>query len=316
MKLTKEFKNDRLVRISNTSEKSSLIYEKDQIVVFHHDDSDGKLGGHLVYEALALVDTKRFICCNYSTKMPDHSAVKYGDVVFIVDYCIPMEQLATILLRAKLVIFMDHHKTALNMVDSDFGYFEKLSNDKKIIIDIDMNRCGAKITSDWLLSNLSVSWNTEVVDLIDKYDRWTKEDIRGDYLNQFMYNSAQSYVSSEYWSKLLHDEEFFKSACEIGKRFYEFNIDKNELIYSSFAKEVEFHGLKLITIEGFGNSMLFGKHVTEYDACCVFHRANNGSWQYSLYSDKQGANMNEIAQMYGGGGHSGAAGMTVIDKLF
>jgi oligoribonuclease NrnB/cAMP/cGMP phosphodiesterase (DHH superfamily) len=282
------------------------------VVVFHHDDNDGKLAAQLIYESKS--NNINLISCNYSSNMPDSSMVNMNDIVFIVDYCIPIEQLTPITETAKFVVFMDHHKTAIDMVDSNFDYFNELVKKGSMMIDVDMARCGAKITYDHFQKNKD--WNEETVKLIDIYDRWTGEDIRADYLNQFIFNSAKSYVGSDIWNRLLHEDGYLEKACEIGKKFYELNLVKNEIIYSSFSKETEFHNLKIGVIEGYGNSQLFGKHIEDYDACCVYHRTNNGKWQYSLYSDKPEAELNRIAESYGGGGHKKAAGFTIEDKLF
>jgi oligoribonuclease NrnB/cAMP/cGMP phosphodiesterase (DHH superfamily) len=316
MQLFKRIKNDRIVQLFTKPQNAIFSCYDDEIVVFHHDDSDGKLSAHLIYENFNLKNTKRFVCCNYSTNKPTSQCVKQGDVVFIVDYCIPIDQFNDIVHKAKLVVFLDHHKTAIKMIEANSEYFENLVLSNKIILDIDMSRCGAKITSDWLSNRYGFNWNVEAVELVDKYDRWTGEDIRADYLNQFIYNSAMSYIGSDMWSGLLHDPEYLKTAIEIGKKFYDLSVLKNEIIYESFAKESEFHGLKISVIEGFGNSQLFGDHMEKYDACCVYHRTNNGSWQYSLYSNKPGSAMNEIAELYGGGGHPGASGFCISKKLF
>jgi oligoribonuclease NrnB/cAMP/cGMP phosphodiesterase (DHH superfamily) len=197
-------KKDRILRIvSEIGQYSiaSITYNPSDIVVFHHDDIDGKLAGQLIYETFSIPNTDRFVCCNYSSTMPDISFIKDTDLVFIVDYCIPLEQLKPIIKSANFVIWLDHHKTSVDMVNNNFDYFADQVKLGNIIMDIDMNRCGAKIVSNKLYK-IGTQWNEEVVEAVDKYDRWTKEDIRGDYINQFMYNSAMPYVGSEAWSKI------------------------------------------------------------------------------------------------------------------
>jgi len=317
--LKKIYDGERLVRVvsDNVGKALKFFRTQEKIVVFHHDDADGKLGGRMVYEAFRLDNTKRFHCCNYGTKMPNPNMVKEGDVVFIVDYCIPTDQLREITEVASLVVFLDHHKTAMDMVAKDFEYYSKLVEEDKLIIDLDMGRCGAKIASEYFISiGLDKGWNEKVVDLVDKYDRWTKEDPRADYLNQFIYNSSMSYVNSQMWYDLLYDEEYFQRAISIGKEFFDINLHKNELTFRSFAKETEFHGLKISVIEGFGNSQLFGDHIDDYDAVCVFHITNNGKWQHSIYSSKPGSGLNKIAEIYGGGGHKSAAGFILDERIF
>lgn len=319
MGLIKMLDNDnKIVRLTSSILNMDIILNTstDNIVVFHHNDADGKLSAQLVYETLKLKHTKRFISCNYDNAKPKESMARKSDIVFIVDYCIPMEELAPIVAKAKMVVFIDHHKTALTMVMNNYTYFEEQVKNGKIFVDIDMNKCGAKIVSDYFYNYEGLKWNLETVKLVDLYDRRKGNDLRADYLNQFIYNSSMSYIGSEVWNRLLYDEDYLKAAIEVGRQFYDFNVVKNKLIYDNFSKEVEFHGLKMSVIEGYGNLLLFGDKSGEYDACCVYHRTPTGKWKYSLYTDKPDPKLHEIAELYGGGGHPAACGFTVDERVF
>jgi nanoRNase/pAp phosphatase (c-di-AMP/oligoRNAs hydrolase) len=74
--------------------------------------------------------------------------------------------------------------------------------------------------------------------------------------------------------------------------------------------------MKMSVIEGYGNSQLFGDHINEYDACCVFHITKNKKWQYSLYCANPNTDLSTIAELYGGGGHKNASGFHLDKKLF
>ena len=53
-------------------------------------------------------------------------------------------------------------------------------------------------------------------------------------------------------------------------------------------------------------------HEDGYDGVACFHYAN-GKWNFSLYNENGLVNCSEIAKRYGGGGHKGAAGFSVIN---
>lgn len=295
------------------------------MIIFHHNDSDGILGGQLFYEAFGFDqnDLNKFFCCNYADKTPNESMIKEGDTVIFVDYNAPLEQLLPIINKAKLVIILDHHKTGMDMIDEEFEYFKKMVDLGKLVIDIDMARCGSKIANDWIIQYLldirgKLLWNQKLIYLIDNYDRWTKKDIEADYLNKFIFTASMLYIGSDKWHGFLYDEDYLMCAISIGKKFYDIDIEKNEIIYWTFSKEVEFHGLKIRVIEGYGNSMLFGEHINDYDAVCVYHITKDNRWQYSMYIGKptDDINISEIARSYGGGGHKNSCGWTIDEKLF
>ena len=52
----------------------------------------------------------------------------------------------------------------------------------------------------------------------------------------------------------------------------------------------------------------------KHDIMLPFASHKNGKWKLSLYSTKKKINCGEIAKLFGGGGHKGAAGF-ISEKL-
>lgn len=68
-------------------------------------------------------------------------------------------------------------------------------------------------------------------------------------------------------------------------------------------------------LNGVGNGLDFGPEYETHDICCIYS-FNGEKWKYSLYSNKENVDCSEIAAIFGGGGHKGAAGFTADILIF
>lgn len=312
---------NEITKIDGGCRLINMLNGADNVVCIHHNDMDGKAAA----QVLALLGVTEFQQCDYNNNLINAEACQGKDVV-IVDYSITEKDLEMLLPVAKHITLLDHHLSTMKISDA----LNKVVDDNpgKLAYLIDTTRSGAKITFEYY--DLEHSFNlidkeasSLFITLVDDYDRWVKADIRSDYINSFLYNSGQNYVNSSVYRRLFTDLAYLKFAIEVGKAFYDNMMEKNRITFNAFAYPVEnFHGLKLMVIEGYGNSQLFPEEIMEqYDAVSVFHK-NGDYWQYSLYSAKPDVAVNEIAEQYvdqtgrRGGGHKSAAGFRSIKRVF
>lgn len=82
--------------------------------VFYHSDNDGKCAGYWVKTLNKLTDnfTDEYIKINYGIEFPFDSIGK-NEIVYIVDYSISPEEMDKLLEITSNVIWIDHHKSAI-----------------------------------------------------------------------------------------------------------------------------------------------------------------------------------------------------------
>ena len=91
--------------------------------VIHHNDADGYMSAKIVSTAQGLNDND-FICMDY-TKELDLSLIDKNELVYIVDYSLEPEMMKSLLEITKHVIWIDHHKTAIDKY-KDFPDVDKI----------------------------------------------------------------------------------------------------------------------------------------------------------------------------------------------
>ena len=194
----------------------SYIFEK--LLVIHHNDLDGKCGAALFNAIADRHDDSnvRYSMNEYRSNPFTLDNFKEEDkngVVVIVDYSLPIETLKEVVKDSKLVIFLDHHDSAIRVVMNNFEWFSQMVEEGKIYIDLDIYRCGTKIASEFLGLHIhDTNWNEYVINLVDSYDRWTGEFPEANYLNKYFYEHASTYIGAPFWDKLLFDGYFLHMA--------------------------------------------------------------------------------------------------------
>lgn len=92
---------------------------------------------------------------------------------------------------------------------------------------------------------------------------------------------------------------------------------KRYLVSNSF--EFNLFGHRILVCNRKDNSLLFGKSYNDYDIVCPFvcnRRNGEITYTYSLFSSNKNINCREIAELFGGGGHKGAAGFQLKSNIF
>jgi oligoribonuclease NrnB/cAMP/cGMP phosphodiesterase (DHH superfamily) len=295
--------------------------ESQNIVVYHHNDNDGIFSAYIIKKYYAVFENIKFIMCDYVNSVPKEEDITDGDIVFIVDYRLLPSVFNKIVKKAKAIIWIDHHATSLRDLE-DMKSFS-IPKDKYDNVKV---YCSSILSATGLVNELtknSLNINYLTVKLIDMYDRWVDPtNPLPFYLNSFTNNSSDIFISNtedcKTIEKLLYStEDELKSYVDIGRSFYDLNEAKNKLTCDNFSKLISFMNYeKCIAVKGHGNSLLFGKDISEYDICIVYHRTITGKYKYSLFTDKNAIDVSKIAEKYGGGGHKKAAGFTINTDMF
>jgi hypothetical protein len=113
----------------------------------------------------------------------------------------------------------------------------------------------------------------------------------------------------DYFSK--YSDDLIKDTIKDGQLILKYQKQENEKYAKSCAMEIDFKGFKAIAINKLlTNSQIFDSvwDESKYDLMITFGVRANGMWTMSFYSTKENVDCSEIAKIFNGGGHAGAAG--------
>jgi oligoribonuclease NrnB/cAMP/cGMP phosphodiesterase (DHH superfamily) len=280
---------------------------------YYHNDLDGRCSAAIVYKymkdsKLKDYEEHNYIEVNYDSII-DVDSIKKGEKVIIVDFSFKPEVMEEVLNKTKNVVWIDHHKTAV-----EYKYIRRID--------------GLRIVEDKKYAGCELTWmyffkDTEMpmaVKYIGDYDKWahkygkaSENFVNGMLLEEIDFTSLRSI-----WDILLHVNKNAYSICvSIGAKGNTCSKYR-DVICDEYCKangfELDFEGYKCyaLGLYYFG-SKTFGYRFDKYDVCISFEYTGK-DWKVGLYSEK--VDVSEIAKKYGGGGHTGAAGFICKELPF
>ena len=273
--------------------------------VFYHNDNDGKCAAAIIH--------------HYRTALGQYKAIQYGDnfpvewvdknqTVVILDFSIEPEEMTSLLKVTEDVIWIDHHKTA---IDKYYGFDWNGKNAGEAIRGLRrVGISGCELTWEYYYPE---SDPPEAAKLIGDRDIWAfKYEER---TRNFYYGLKGVDISpkSLEWEKLF---TFAGTGNYIGRGQIirpAFETEANSIV-SSKGFWVDFHGYKCFAANYFRGSEPFEAVEPDADVYLAFsYEGKNKCWTVSLYTAKPDIDVSEIAKQYEwhgkrGGGHKGAAG--------
>jgi len=277
------------------------------MIVFHHNDADGRCAAAIVRRwftkaSIPSLERNRFQAFEMDYKDPTpFDQIDPQDTVVIVDFSFKPDDMAKIIDRTKMgVIWCDHHKTA-----EAYNYNVAGNRDFS-----EKGLCGAELTYQFFFPNeVKPHW----LNLLGDYDAWRmefKEECLPFYEGLKLWD--QSPTSNSVWTLLFEEESLWHKIFEEGKIAVNYRNNYCEEISKAFGFETIIDGHKsyALNVYRFG-SQGFGVKAHEYPICAAFIY-DGRHFTVSLYSES--VDVSEIAKKYGGGGHKGAAGF-ICDKL-
>jgi oligoribonuclease NrnB/cAMP/cGMP phosphodiesterase (DHH superfamily) len=263
---------------------------------------DGKCAAAIVRHANKTKDIT-FINTNYNRPFP-WKEIEGQDVV-MVDFTVqPYTDMILLNTKAKSLIWIDHHKTAIEAVE-------------KLPVTIDglrriNNGAGCELTWEWYYKDVEPPL---AVEYIGDYDTW--KFAFGDKTKRFQ---SGTYVrdmdpDEKIWNYLLNEgrkcdhviDEIIKDGITIEK--YNANTWKSRMKNGIFEIELDGHIGLACNYWGAGSNLFqsIENLYDKYDFTCVFSW-NGKVWTSSLYTERKDIDVSKIATKLGGGGHAGAAG--------
>lgn len=275
------------------------------MLLIYHNDADGHCAAAVVrkwwcdqgtispssiaYREVEYIDDMNAVC----------DEAIHHDTVVIVDFSFKPPIMNQILQGAKKVIWIDHHKTAMEY-EPDYS--------RKVI--------GIRNTTE---SACALAWRyffpelvlPEAVRLVSEYDNWNNPsdpNVLNFHTGLSVYNTQPS---GSFWDPFFKFSDATSEISEIQKQgviCLRFRDNFCKKYRKQYGFETKFEGYNCFAwgVYQWG-SMAFGNLIEKYPVCISFEYLGNDKWIIGLYSD-QGVDVSEIAKGFGGGGHPGAAG--------
>lgn len=241
-------------------------------------------------------DSAQYIPAQYGDEPPDVT----GEDVLIVDFSYPRATLLKMAEKARSIRVFDHHRTAqADLEGLDFCVF-------------DMARSGAGITWD----ELHGGPRPQLVDYVEDRDLWRWGLVASREINAYIKLRPQTFGD---WSELRREMEVHPvahlgaGALKATERYVETQIP--------LARWLDLGGYEVPCINttfavselvgALCEGLIEGQERTEtIPFAAGWFQLEDGRFKYSLRS-RGDFDVSRVAQLYGGGGHPGAAGFTV-----
>ncbi len=267
---------------------------------YHNADFDGQCSGAIV--------KYRYPNCemygiDYTDKFPFELIDDQNETVFMVDFSIqPFREMIKLNNLCEL-IWIDHHKTAID--NARINNFETNG-----LLNIEKAAC--ELTWDYLFPFEEIPI---AVEMLGRYDIWKYKEHPGSL--EFQYGMRifedTSPKNQIFWTGLFFDSIFINKIVQNGKMILKYQQAVNKKIMDSYSYSVFFEGLKCQCI----NSNIFNSSIFDsvwdnelYDAMIVYCYMGD-KYKVSMYTDKPGIDVSDICKKYGGGGHVQAAGFPI-----
>lgn len=283
--------------------------------VFFHNDPDGWCSAAVFN--MWHQGTACFHECHYGMKFP-HDALADNDTVYMLDFCLPVEEMEQIARKVKAFHWIDHHASAIKAMDGHGPIY--------------------RTTSEWFdrpMAACELAWvhyfperaMPMVVQLIGAYDTWEWKK-RGDKDAPAL---VAALVAKEAWCNDPQSAEWRALLLETdrrrmhNKRTMDLVLEGAVIMAAKKAESAEICRRAAFdtAIEAGGrsytavacNSALRGSALFDgvytkeaYDVMLLFYWDADGNWTVSVYTEKEDVDCSAIAVAHGGGGHRGAAG--------
>jgi oligoribonuclease NrnB/cAMP/cGMP phosphodiesterase (DHH superfamily) len=268
---------------------------------FYHTDMDGHCSGAIVYKYFK--GSGEYISINYNQEFPFDTITKDEDIV-IVDFSLQKEgDFEKLLEITNNVIWIDHHKTAIEKHSKISDKIEGVRTD---------GIAGCVLTWKYFYPE---GVCPVVVTLLGDYDIWAFNYGENTKHLQSGIRLYDTRPESESWEDWLDIDYFPHVEIDAGVIATKYRDNGYKGLVKGFSYYAYFEGWKAICCNaGSVSSQLFDSVPEENYDIMLTYIHNGFNYSVSIYTKNSKIDVSEIAKKYGGGGHKGAAGFT-CDQL-
>jgi uncharacterized protein len=281
---------------------------KSTIVIYHADCPDGLCAGWIAWRKFG--ELAEYYPAQYSADPPDVT----GRDVYVVDFCYPRNVTEQLVAQASRVVILDHHASAQRDLEAFAGrscvaadYEGDRDCDAKLLIEFDMQRSGAGLARDYFFPG-EENW---VVDYVQDRDLWRFALGDSATLNAYLQTlSTFEELDYAYNEVSLGTAKMFGAGAEAYRDMLVRKV-KAHAIRQRFAG---FDNIPVVNAHFVGISELLGELAQGALFAVGWYQRNDGSISYSLRS-RGDFDCSKLAELFGGGGHKGAAGFRLDWKV-
>jgi oligoribonuclease NrnB/cAMP/cGMP phosphodiesterase (DHH superfamily) len=266
-----------------------------QTICLHHNDSDGRACGAIVRRALGA--EVWLYEMDYGDSVP-LERILTSDHIIIVDFSLPRSEMEKLAAYHQLT-WIDHHKSSLEEMK---GLSESWPGVR------DINEAACVLTWGYFYPDQPIP---RAVTLIGDRDIWRWAEADTGAFNEGLYQLDTRAYNERLWGPLLDDDaDTLAKIIENGKVLRDARLRdiRRTLLRWGFPVRFEDHRTLAVNIRGSGDIGQQIRNMGYEIAYCYVDNLQNGELItfVTLYSDE--VDVSKIAQRFGGGGHSGAAG--------
>jgi len=289
-----------------------------EMICFHHNDLDGRAAAAVVNWAFEHINEKLlFVEVNYKDSFP-YDMISKNESVWLVDYSLKLDGMLKLYAITKNVIIIDHHKTAVDMMNEleekiPEGLVKDLFNIQSLVRS-GVSAC--ELTWDYLYH--CVRPMPRALKWIGDRDVWKWEYLETKAFTAGMMIEDQD-PKSHIWKILLAggkpEASKVQQIISNGEVCLKFIEKQRAQIREANMFEARLDGQRCLALNvGYPvfSSELFGEELKDYPFGVGFS-FDGTTYTYQLRSEKnpetsQQIDVSEIAKKHGGGGHLGSAG--------
>ena len=272
----------------------SMIHKMYSHIIYHKACPDGFGSAYIAWKVLG--NSSAYIPLSYYDSVPEITESS----ILVCDFSFNYKTTIKLIKKNHKFFNIDHHQSA-------FDNLSELDDKYKLF---DNNHSGAYLTWKYFFPDKEVP---QFIKYIEDYDLWKFEY---EETKPFMLALNELKFNFQLWSK-LEDETFLNEMIQKGKILLEYQNTLINIVSKSVKIKIQNIGSSTYKV-AYVNTNLFkneiaNKLVSETD--CDFSVVYNyddakNLTKFSLRSIDSKANVSEIAQSIGGGGHRNAAGYT------
>lgn len=265
-------------------------------ILYHDKCFDGFTAAWAAWKRFG--DTAEYIPVSYG--QASYADTTDQDDVYLLDFCYPAHVLRT--LSANRLIILDHHKTA----EADLALMKFNEHDEVIF---DMERSGAGIAWDYF----HMEPRPKLVDYAEDHDLWRYALPFSRSIRAYMHTIPYDFQSWTYLEDSL--EVGFRECVNGGNYVMGFMKQQIKMIADNavMRKLVKYGPLVPVvnatTLFSEVGEELNLRFPDAYYSAYYFDTAE-GTRKWGLRTKQPYTDVSVVAQMFGGGGHKGAAGFT------
>lgn len=295
------------------------------LVLYHANCFDGYTSAWCAW--LKLGDTAEYQAINYGEAPP---AMDDRDV-YILDFSFPRDVLERLSQRAKSIVVLDHHKTAIfdltreyhpGLTDIDeackalgpIQIINRFGLGNRVLSVFCLDKSGARLA--WEHFHGEREESPALVDYVEDRDLWTHKLPSSKAVNSYIRTHQFDFITwNRIANKLTTDDGLHEFKLKGAAILDNTEAATEALCKHAYTAVVDGHDVPCLNtsclISEIGHRLCQGKPFS----VTWFYDGQANLFRYSLRSSAEGLDVSAIAKRFGGGGHRNAAGFESKEML-